>query len=243
MGAPAAVRGHHRGQPRLDAQQAHRAEEGARARTSTRPAARTGLRPNRATIVYSNLVPAGLPGRADRARRHRGVAPPHRPLRLLVRHGPALDPARREGRPARLRHGRAPRVGGRAAARRRARRIEQIRDVRGTALRAAQGRVGGARRAARYVTDGKRRGPARATRRSSQRQGRLRARCRARSSTRPTRATRGPMLQPHGDEAVYFNPPADAARHEPRWTGSTICRSRARPHPAYDASPSPRSRR
>ena len=43
----------------------------------------------------------GLSRRADRARRHRGVAAAHRALRLLVGHGAALDPARRQGRPAR----------------------------------------------------------------------------------------------------------------------------------------------
>ena len=52
----------------------------------------------------------------DRARRHRGLAAAHRPLRLLERQGPPLDPARRQGRPARLRHGRAAGVGGRRPA-------------------------------------------------------------------------------------------------------------------------------
>ena len=52
-------------------------------------------------------LPRGLQGRADRAGRHRGLAAPHRALRLLVGQGAPLDPARRQGRPAALRQRRA----------------------------------------------------------------------------------------------------------------------------------------
>ena len=100
-----------RRQPRLDAQPAHRAEEeplggpvqpGRPHRLPARPRHRR-LRP---------ALPRGVPRRADRARRHRGLAAAHRPLRLLERHGAPLDAARRQGRPARVRHGRAAGLGG-----------------------------------------------------------------------------------------------------------------------------------
>ena len=50
----------------------------------------------------------------------------------------------------------------------------------------------------------------------------------ARSSTRPIPHNARPLLQPHGDEAVYFNPPGAAARRSGDGRRSTICRSRAR---------------
>ena len=43
-------------------------------------------------------LPRGLSRRADRARRHRGLAAADRPLRLLVGQGSALGSARRQGR-------------------------------------------------------------------------------------------------------------------------------------------------
>ena len=49
----------------------------------------------------------GLPRRADRHRRHRGVAAAHRALRLLVGEGAALGAARCQGGPAGLRQRRA----------------------------------------------------------------------------------------------------------------------------------------
>ena len=126
-GPAAALLRRHRRQPRLDAQQAHRAEEDPLARTSTRPGgAHRTCGPNRATHRLRQPAAAqAFPGRADRARRHRGVAAPHRPLRLLDRPGAPLDPARRQGRPARLRHGRAAGLGGRRPARRAASTIER----------------------------------------------------------------------------------------------------------------------
>ena len=63
--------------------------------------------------------PPHLQGDAHRARRYRGVAPPPRPLRLLVGQAQALHPARRGRRPYHLRHGRARHRGGRRRARRR----------------------------------------------------------------------------------------------------------------------------
>ena len=98
-------------------------------------------------------LPPGLPRRARRPRRHRGVAPAHRPLRLLVRLGAALHPARRQGRPARLRHGRARRRGRSRDGSTRGEPVERSRDVRGTAHVVAQPRArGSARRGARAAT-------------------------------------------------------------------------------------------
>ncbi len=70
------------------------------------PGGRIGLRPDRATLRLLPAGPRGVPRRAGDRRRRRGVAAPARPLRLLERHGQALDPARLQGRPRRLRHGR-----------------------------------------------------------------------------------------------------------------------------------------
>ena len=66
-----------------------------------RPAARPG------DAALLPACPRGLSRRAGHRRRRRGVAAPAGPLRLLERHGPPFDPARRQGRPRRLRHGRA----------------------------------------------------------------------------------------------------------------------------------------
>ena len=70
------------------------------------PGGRIGLRPDRATLVVLPARPRGVPRRAGDRRRRRGVAAAAGPLRLLERHGQAVDPARQQGRPGRLRHGR-----------------------------------------------------------------------------------------------------------------------------------------
>jgi hypothetical protein len=78
---------------RLTAQKKNRHDDAIFARRRPRQAARPRdhrLRQSRAR---------GVPRRADRARRHRGVAAPHRPLRLLVGQGAPLDLARRKGGP------------------------------------------------------------------------------------------------------------------------------------------------
>ncbi len=70
--------------------------------------------------LYHRLCPAlprGIQGRSDRAGRHRGVAAPHRSLRLLVRQGTPLDPGRCQGGLAHLRQRRARRRRGGAPAR------------------------------------------------------------------------------------------------------------------------------
>ena len=58
-----------------------------------------GKRPDRAVIVHAQRA-RGVQRHAARHRRHRGEPAPHRALRLLVRKGAPLDPARRQGRPA-----------------------------------------------------------------------------------------------------------------------------------------------
>ena len=235
-GQAAAVLRRHRRQPRLDAQPAHRAEEEPRRRISTRPGGRTGLpaRPRDASSTRNRCREA-FPGRADRARRHRGVAAAHRPLRLLDRHGAPLDPARRQGRPARLRHGRAAGLGGRATGCARARRIDaasatcaaprtSINDARGKALEADPARV-------RHATAS----PwcCRRTRRSCADKARLRADVARLPATRPTRTTRGRCCSAHGDQARLLQPArrCRSRRARRRWTSCTTCRSTRAPHP------------
>jgi hypothetical protein len=98
------------------------------------PGGEGGRRPDRSVIVYASAR-ARPSRRADRDRRHRGQPAPHRALRLLVREGAPLDPARRQGRPAGLRQRRAPGRRDRAPPRR-PEPIASITDLRGTGLRA-----------------------------------------------------------------------------------------------------------
>ena len=118
-GSPAPLRRRQRGQPRLDAQQADRAEEGALARTSTRRAAVPTRGPTAPRIVYANLCRQAFPGLPV------VLGGIEASLRRIAHYdywsdsGASLDPARRQGGPARLRHGRAAGVGDRAAPRRR----------------------------------------------------------------------------------------------------------------------------
>ena len=126
---------------KLTAQKKMRSRGSVLAGRPHRTCARTARR-----IVYSNLCRQAFPGAAHRARRHRGVAPAHRALRLLVGLGAPLDPARRQGRSARLRHGRArrrgrSRGGSHAGETRRAR----SRDIRGTAHVIEEPRASGSR--------------------------------------------------------------------------------------------------
>ena len=219
-----------RRQPRLDAQQAHRAEEGARARISTRRAAAPGCGPNRATIVYANLcrqafpgVPIVLGGIEASLRRIAHYDYWSRP-------GAPLDPARRQGRPAGLRHGRAPGLGDRASGSTTASRSRELRDVRGTAYVMTQRREWEPLAAdrSRYVTDGKVvvlpvvRGGRRATSARSREMSRA-----FQYETNPGNAR--PLLQRarRSRRSTSTRPalPLDEAR---RWTSSTTCRSRAR---------------
>ena len=80
------------------------------------PGGQIGRRPDRATLAYCQRAREAYQGRADHRRRRRGQPAPAGPLRLLERQGPPLDPPRRQGRPAGLRHGRAAAGGDRQAA-------------------------------------------------------------------------------------------------------------------------------
>ena len=62
-----------------------------------------GKRPDRAVIVYAQRCREAFPDAPIVHRRHRSLAAPHRPLRLLVRQDPPLGADRRQGRPAALR--------------------------------------------------------------------------------------------------------------------------------------------
>ena len=101
-----------------------------------------GKRPDRCRHRLRAALPRGVPRRADRARRHRGIAAPHRALRLLVRQGAPLDPGRRQGRHPALRQRRARRGRGRASPRRRRSAARARRHPRRRAVRAACRRAG-----------------------------------------------------------------------------------------------------
>ena len=230
MGAPAPLRRRHRRQPRLDAQQAHRAEEDALARISTRPAAaptcaRTARRSSTRTCAAQ-----AFPGVPDRARRHRGVAPPHRALRLLVatqvRRSILLD-----AKADLLVFGMGERagVGDRAPPRRGRARSRSSRDMRGTAHVKKNRREWEpiARRAEplRHRRQDRR---AAVVRGGRDRQDGVRARCRApfQYETNPHNGAPAPAAARR--RGGVLQPARAAARRERRWTGSTICRSSAR---------------
>jgi hypothetical protein len=103
-GGAAPLRGHHRGQPRLDAQQADRAEEDA-VRRSVLAGRCRGHAPQPGDHRVREPGARGDARGAHRDRRHRGLASAHRPLRLLVRLGAALGAARQQGGPHHLRDG------------------------------------------------------------------------------------------------------------------------------------------
>ena len=90
-------------------------------------------RPDRSVIVYAQRAREAYPRGADRDRRHRGVAAPHRAFRLLVGESAPLDPARCQGRPARLRQRRTRRSARLPSAWTTAR-ASAISDIRGTAF-------------------------------------------------------------------------------------------------------------
>ena len=101
----------HRRQHGFDGQPLHRRPQDPLRRRLHARTPQPDKRPDRAVIVYAQRCREAYPGRAARHRRHRGQPAPHRPLRLLVGQGAALDPARLQGRPAALRQRRA-RAGG-----------------------------------------------------------------------------------------------------------------------------------
>ena len=101
----AALLRHHLGLDRLDARQLHAAQAGA-GRRSERALPIADARPGRHRLRQPD--PGAPQGRPHRPRRHRGLAPPLRPLRLLGRRCPPLHPPRHAGRHPRLRSRRAP---------------------------------------------------------------------------------------------------------------------------------------
>ena len=150
-----------------------------------------------------------------------------------------------QGGSPRLRDGRARRVGDRARASTRASTSTQLtRRPRHRAREEEPARVGADRRErrARYVTDGKL-VVLPSYEEVTRRQEGVRADEPRSSSTRPTPHNGRPLLQPHGDQAVYFNPPAAAARRRRDGRALRSARSRARRTRATAASASPRSRR
>ena len=173
------------------------------------PGGRIGLRPDRATIVYAQPrreafpgVPIVLGGIEASLRRIAHYD-------YWSRHGPPLDPARRQGRPARLRHGRAADLGDRASGSRRGETIAR-------AARHARHRVPVSRReaerargrAVEHVADGK------SVVLPSYEEVQRRQAASSRSTSRifhyetnPHNAR--PLVQrTHDRQAVYLNPPA-----------------------------------
>ena len=172
------------------------------------PGGRTEHAPEPRDARLREPLPPGLPRPAGRHRGHRGVAAAHRPLRLLERLGPPLDPARQQGRPPRLRHGRAAPRGRSRGASTRASASSSSPTCAGpptSARTAARGRTR-PRTRSRYVTDGK------AVVLPSYEDVADDKAAFAKMSRMLQFETNAhnarPLLQPHGDEAVYFNPPA-----------------------------------
>ena len=69
------------------------------------PGGQIGRRPDPGDVRLLPASPGGVQGSADHRRRRRGEPAATGPLRLLERQSPAVDPARRQGRPGRLWHG------------------------------------------------------------------------------------------------------------------------------------------
>ena len=212
------------------------------ARTSTRPGGRTGCRPDRATIVYAHRCREAFPGRADRARRHRGLAAPHRALRLLVatrcaaRSCSTPRPICSSSAWASGRCGRSP-TGCAAASPSR-----EIRDVRGTAflvndaeMERARGRPG----AHAWPTGKTVVLPS--YEEVARRQGARSRGCRAAFQLETNPGNARPAAPARTASEARLLQPAGARRSTTRgrWTSSTICRSARVPHPIVRASAIP----
>ncbi len=100
---------------------------------SPRRADRPAARPRNAGLLPAR--PRSVQGRAGHRRRRRSQPAAARSLRLLERQGPPLDHPRLQGRPARLRHGRAADRRDRPAAERAAQTVRDLRDMRGVVYR------------------------------------------------------------------------------------------------------------
>jgi hypothetical protein len=93
-----------------------------------------GKRPDRAVIVYSQRCREAYPDAPIIIGGIEASSAPHRPLRLLVGQGAALDPAGRQGRPAAVRQRRTRHRRSRPPHRRWRASPKAMRDVRGTAF-------------------------------------------------------------------------------------------------------------
>ena len=222
----------------LDDQPLHGEPEARGTTTPTRPAAAPGCGPT-GRRPSTPALPRGVPGRARDRGRRRGLAAPHRALRLLVRHGAAVDP-RARARPTCSCYG----MGERA----------DPRDRR--PARRGRGRRSAARPARRRL-------PARArARRRPPTPSSCRLRGRSPPRSRPSTATSAPSREatrddPPRDEPAERAPPdrsatatacvvrepaGAAARRARRWTRSTTCPYTRTPHPRYTEA-DPRRRR
>ena len=212
-GAAAPVRRHQRRQPRLDAQQADGAEEGALrgpvlARRAHRTSARTAPPSCTRTSAARRFRACPSCSAASRRRCAASRTTTTGRTRCAARSCSTPRPTCSSSAWASGRRGRSPRGSTRAS------RSPRSRDVRGTAY-VMNNRVGvGARsptQPSRFVTDGKHRGLA--VVRGGRATTRRRSRAMSRAFQLETNPDNGrPLLQPHGDQAVYFNRPGAPAR-------------------------------
>ena len=98
------------------------------------PGGEGGKRPDRSVIVYAQRAREAFRDVPIVHRRHRGLAAPHRALRLLVGQGAPLDPARRQGRPAASTATPSARSSRSRTASPPAKPIDALSDIRGTAF-------------------------------------------------------------------------------------------------------------
>ena len=202
------------------------------------PGGRIGLRPDRATLAVLPAGPRSVPRRAGHRRRRRGVAAAAGPLRLLERHGPPLDPARLQGRPA----------SSTAWASRRiveiARRLAAGETVQRPARHARRGVRARARRNPRELAREPERGAAPcdaadaivvlpSLRRRSRPTSSPSPKRRGSSTSTRIRSTPQTLVQFHDRQAVVVNPPALADLARRRWTAIYDLPYTRRPHPSY----------
>jgi uncharacterized radical SAM protein YgiQ len=173
------------------------------------PGGRTGARPNRATIVYGNLVRGAMPGVPI------VIGGIEASLRRIAHYDYWSDSVRRsillDAKADLLIFGMGERPVWEVADRLRdGARIEEIRDVRGTAFAMRKGSWESLEKS-RYVTDRKALWlPSYEDVSAQTDAGREAFREMSRAFQHETNPGNGrPLLQPHEHEAVYFNPPAE----------------------------------
>lgn len=194
------------------------------------PGGRTNLRPNRATIVYSNLVRGAMPGVPI------VIGGIEASLRRIAHYDYWSDKVRRsillDAKADLLVFGMGERPIWEIARRlEKGEPVKALRDIRGTAHVRRKGEWEGIE-PSRYVRDGK---PVflpsfeevSTSREAFSRMSRL-----FQYETNPGNAR--PLVQPHGDEAVYFNPPARPLSEEEMDELYDLPFQR-RPHFSYDA--------